>query len=123
MDKVVFVLGAHRSGTSLVSAAVHSMGFELGGDFESANEENPKGFFENPRIVEFNERLLISLGGRWDNPMFDGGDALRSLGDEVGPWIENAIELVEKEFTDSSCAKIAVKDPRICQLLPFWLRV
>ncbi|RLQ23693.1 glycosyltransferase [Seongchinamella sediminis] len=84
-----------------------------------ANEENRKGFFEHPAIVDFNNRLLAGLGGSWDNPLFDGAAAL--AGRELSGWRAEARTLMDRIY--GAAAVAVLKDPRICQLLPFWQRV
>lgn len=117
--KLVVVLGAHRSGTSVCAAAVAALGAFLGEGVAYANKENPKGFFEHPSLVEFNDRLLEHLGGAWDNPLFRGADAVSGAGLES--WQEEAVGLLGEILGDADFG--AVKDPRLCQLLPFWLPV
>ena len=119
-DRVVLVLGPHRTGTSLLSAAVEALGHELGERESWHNDENPKGFFENGGIVAFNDRLLAALGGRWDNPLFFGCAAIDELAtDEREHWVEQALQVLRTAFPADSRA-IAIKDPRFCLLLPFW---
>ncbi len=117
--KLVVVLGSHRSGTSLLTAAVERIGACLGTKSEYVSDENPKGFFENEEIVNFNDRLLEFLGGRWDNPVFDGYQAI-GLKDssEILPWISEAEDIFLSHYGAHNF--IVIKDPRMCQLLPFW---
>ena len=74
--KLVIVLGSHRSGTSLLTAGVESLGAHTGVKDAYVSDQHPKGFFENEAIVHFNDWLLNFLGGRWDNPLFDGRRAV-----------------------------------------------
>lgn len=117
--KMILILGAHRSGTSLCAAAIECLGAELCVVDQYANEENSKGFFEHPDIVDFNDRLLAHLGGSWDNPLFVGDDALAHT--SIASWETEATELLLNIFAEVSVA--AIKDPRICQLLGFWMPV
>ena len=119
MKKLIVVLGAHRSGTSLCAAALECLGAQLGLDSQYRNEENEKGFFEHPDIVQFNDRLLSFLGGSWDNPLFYGPTALAQA--DLDPWRDEALALFESIYAGFSVA--AVKDPRMCQLLGFWIPV
>lgn len=117
--KLVIVLGPHRSGTSLGAAAIGALGANLGISALYSNEENKRGFFEHPEVVELNDRLLSHLGGSWDNPGFFGKMALS--GADTARFERDAIELLGRLFQKTNFS--AVKDPRICQLLPFWLSV
>lgn len=120
--KIVIVLGVHRSGTSLLAAGLQALGADLGDVGDYSNVENPKGFFENRQIVDFNDRLLLFLGGRWDNPLFDGRDALgQHANEDLQPWYDEAVRIFDQNFSGKPF--VAIKDPRMCQLLPFWKRV
>lgn len=117
--KLILVLGAHRSGTSLCTAALQSLGAQLCLPSRYANEENRKGFFEHPDIVDFNDALLEHLGGVWDNPLFDGPAAIAAA--ELDDWRARAGRLHAGIFGENPV--VALKDPRMCQLLDFWLPV
>lgn len=116
-NKIVLVIGAHRSGTSLCTAAVEALGADTCIQQLYRNNENEKGFFEHPDLVEFNENLLEYLGGSWDNPFFNAAKA--SQKHSIASWQIKAISLIKKNFSASRF--IVVKDPRFCQLLEFWL--
>lgn len=114
--KLIVVLGAHRSGTSLCAAAIESLGADTCLGEHYANEENSKGFFEHPDIVDFNDSLLAHLGGSWDNPLFDGSAAMS--GAALDSWQQQATQLLQRLYGKTPVA--VVKDPRMCQLLGFW---
>lgn len=115
-------MGCHRSGTSLIAAALQHFGAYLGANLRNGSEENEKGFFENVDIVHFNDRLLEFLNGRWDNPLFDGQQSLAKISEEqLNPWIDEAEALFHDTFGEEIFC--AIKDPRMCQLLPFWQSV
>ncbi|MCX2977551.1 glycosyltransferase [Candidatus Marimicrobium litorale] len=117
--KLIVVLGPHRSGTSLCTAALESLGAQLRLPEYYTNEENPRGFFEHPDIVDFNDRLLAYLGGAWDNALFQGAQAMSVR--DLTAWRAEAVGLFSGLFAE--CPVVAVKDPRLCQLLGFWLSV
>jgi glycosyltransferase involved in cell wall biosynthesis len=114
--KLIVVLGPHRSGTSLCAAALESLGADLRLPAHYINDENPRGFFEHPDIVDFNESLLNYLGGSWDNPMFYGPTAI--LDANLCEWRARAGHLFDSIYGDVAVA--AIKDPRFCQLFDFW---
>ena len=116
---LIVILGPHRSGTSLCTAAFESLGAQLCLPEYYTNEENPRGFFEHPDIVDFNDRLLAHLGGAWDNALFQGAQAMSMR--DVSAWRAEAVGLFSGLFAE--CAVAAVKDPRLCQLLEFWLSI
>lgn len=53
-----FVLGAGRSGTSMVTGAIAGAGYFVGDDLIGARPANPKGFFEDREVNRINEDLL-----------------------------------------------------------------
>ena len=114
--KLIVVLGPHRSGTSLCAAALESLGADLRLPTQYTNDENPRGFFEHPDIVDFNEGLLSYLGGSWDNPLFYGPTAI--LDANLCEWRARAGRLFDSIYGDVAVA--AIKDPRLCQLFDFW---
>ncbi|SEH07736.1 glycosyltransferase [Candidatus Venteria ishoeyi] len=113
----VFVLGMHRSGTSVVTRMLNLMGLYFGAEGKStgANEENPKGFWERRDIRDLNDALLFSVKADWNRVAdfhFDQipEDAKKRFFSEAGkvllemdahrPWV--------------------VKEPRFCLLFPMW---
>jgi len=113
----VIVLGVHRSGTSLLTAAVRDLGFALGDFPLKVGEENPKGYFEHPEIRAFNDRLFEFLGASWDNWGFFSG-AIDFSTSEFSSFREEANALLHRCF--GGLGGWAVKDPRMTHLLPFW---
>jgi len=104
----------HRSGTSMVAHVLHECGLYLGSEAEllSASAENTDGYWENTRIVAFNDALLEKLGGSWDAPPTHAQP--ETLLQEYGPEVQElAADLQER-------ALWGWKDPRACLTLPFW---
>lgn len=69
---VGWVLGCHKSGTSLLCSILRNLSGAhreqpLGPDLP-ANLENPAGFHESASLVQVNERLLSWAGSSWDRP-------------------------------------------------------
>jgi hypothetical protein len=69
-QRVVCVLGMHRSGTSVVASLLEGLGVHLGAadDLLRPLPENPRGYWEHRAIKDVNEALLARLGGRWHTP-------------------------------------------------------
>ena len=108
------MLGMHRSGTSSFVGLAARLGAALGSDLLAANEFNPRGYGEHRGVVEIHDRFLAAEGLRWDAPRrpqhFDGEAAERARSDLAG--------LLAREF--AAAPLFAVKDPRLCRLLPLW---
>ncbi len=113
--RVVVVLGAHRSGTSLVASSIESMGFSLGDALMPPGEDNPKGFFEDLDIVGTNDALLCEFGSSWDIPALFYSQKPLSYPQE---YVDSAVKLLKQRT--SIHKNFALKDPRICLLVPFW---
>ncbi len=114
-NHLVVVLGMHRSGTSAFTHALEALGFDLGVDLCPSNEWNRKGQFEHQEINRLNDQLLSSIGLSWDS-ISDIEIDLRKP--EVEQFRVRARHLFASKF--SAGRPWALKDPRICRLLPFW---
>jgi hypothetical protein len=120
----VFVLGMHRSGTSLLSRLVHELGLFVGevDELMPAQPCNVEGFWERLDVSELNELLLETAGGSWDCP-----PPLRTL---EGTWSKP--EKTEVAQASARARAIiarldregawSVKDPRASLTWPFWRR-
>src|SRR4051812_23597880 len=66
----VCIAGMGRSGTSMCARLLHVCGLYLGQDRDllPPAPDNPDGFWENLKFLEFNDQLLNELGGAWDSP-------------------------------------------------------
>lgn len=115
----ILVLGAHRSGTSMLTGLISRLGCDMAANLMPANFANRKGYYEPQLIAELNDKILASAGSTWQDwqPITPG-------------WFESSItvdfhnqatNLLQQEFGSSHF--FAIKDPRICRLLPFWQEV
>lgn len=115
----ISVLGMHRSGTSMVTSMLASLGIELGPDEEMlpASDENPAGYFERHAVMRVNEKLLDVLEGAWDLPPdLEPGWELDPALDHLRPLAREALHVFD------GAAQWGWKDPRMSLLLPFWER-
>lgn len=113
----ILVLGMHRSGTSATAGALELCGVALGSELLAPGADNPKGYFEHERAVDIDERLLAALGSGWADarPLptdWQDGSAARHAIAEIDA-------LLAADFADTPL--FALKDPRMCRLLPAWL--
>jgi len=112
----ILVLGMHRSGTSAMTAALQALGASLGDTLVAANEDNPGGYFENAAAVTAHETLLAELDRGWDDVRelpegWQQSPAGRQAAQEIAG-------LLKDEF--AGVPLWALKDPRLCRLLPLW---
>ena len=118
-QKAVIVLGMHRSGTSAVMGALSNLGIPAGERLLGAAADNPKGFWEHIDIVAAHEQLLSDLRSSWDD--------IRPLPTD---WLETKAaqhckKKLKKVLADSFKHEttFAIKDPRMCRLMPLWNEV
>jgi hypothetical protein len=80
---------------------------------------NDSGHWESQAITAFNDELLSSAGCSWDEWQAFNTDWYRSP--PVAQFARRARKLLRDEFGDE--ALFVLKDPRLCLIAPFWLRV
>ena len=117
--RAMLVLGMHRSGTSALTRTLNLLGVDLGSGLSGPGEDNRLGFWEHTRVVAIHEMLLGDLGSSWHDTR-----ALPEnwMSTEAARKAKLAItELVESDFSESPLW--AVKDPRLCRLVPLWKEV
>lgn len=118
--EAIIVIGMHRSGTSAVTGSLQCLGVQLGKKLYAGHSGiNAKGYFEHSAIADANEEVLLSIGSAWD-------DVLPKIGDwweqeQLRPYFAKVQRYIRRDFSDSSLW--AIKDPRICRILPFWLKI
>jgi hypothetical protein len=114
--QVIIVLGMHRSGTSALTGVLTCLGAPEPKTPMEAHDINAKGFFESDAIKDINNELLQAARLRWRDwlPIKLETPALRALQPRIH-------DVFDQEFGEADF--IAIKDPRICRLLPLWLPV
>lgn len=118
--KLIVILGMHRSGTSVVTRGLQTLGVELGDRLmPSVAGINDKGFWEDTDIVALNEEILHLLGSTWHSLVPLGLGATDGL--QKSGYVQRATTMLRAKI--SSVSAFGLKDPRICKLLPFWKRV
>lgn len=112
----VFVLGMHRSGTSVVAGILAELGMD-GGPPETmfqADRFNSDGYWEQIPVVELHDRLLRGLGGFASAPPDHTADLEPQLLAEAADTIADIVDGFDRPWF--------VKDPRQCLLLDVWER-
>jgi hypothetical protein len=118
--QAVVVLGMHRSGTSVITQAMSSLGAQLPLRLlPPMADSNPHGFFEPKEIVAVHERLLASAGTSW----FDWNLFPKSWSESQAAQsiIAELIAAVHADYDDASL--FVLKDPRICRFAAIWMRI
>jgi hypothetical protein len=107
----------HRSGTRLITRAVHVLGASLGNNLMPPKPDNPTGFWEDNDVAALNERMLDGLDLAWDVPTVF--PLLPPLNHSFSAYRTEASNLLRKKVSGHKI--FALKDPRLCLLLPVWL--
>jgi lipopolysaccharide biosynthesis protein len=120
MNRLIVVLGMHRSGTSAVTRGLQVLGVGLGGRLmPPAQGNNEKGFWEDIDINELNIEMLAVLGSDWEclAPITpEDVEVLRRKG-----YFQRAVEMLRQKTRDNHI--FGFKDPRVAKLLAFWKEV
>jgi hypothetical protein len=111
----VFLIGMHRSGTSLCSSILHKCGVNMVSVSTPAAFDNPKGHWERFDIVEIHDRILAALGQDW-----------LSLQSFPAAWwrdpllTEDKAALLDMARQLEDALPWGFKDPRTARLFPLW---
>ncbi len=121
--KLILLTGMHRSGTSLLGRVLQGLGVPLPGELIAADHFNPTGYFERRDVTAVHEQLLINLDRWW--PTAEGCQPLpegwmdmplaREASEELRAILQAELRVQHRPW--------AIKDPRICRLLPLWRSV
>jgi len=66
-QRVIAILGMHRSGTSCLTGTLQEAGLSLG-DCHTWNKHNEKGNRENQQFVDLHDAILEANSAAWDDP-------------------------------------------------------
>jgi GT2 family glycosyltransferase len=119
-QRLIVVLGMHRSGTSTMTRALLAMGVELGSRLmPPVGGVNDKGFWEDLDLYELNIEMLGALNRDWHYLAPVAEDFVELLCGKG--FLSRAEELLRLKIGQSPV--FGFKDPRVTMLLPFWQRV
>ncbi|HET7578173.1 MAG TPA: hypothetical protein VFK33_02745 [Bacillales bacterium] len=111
--QAIDVLGSGRCGTSMVTRALSFIGVDIGSEFIKTNKNNPKGFWENKKVVEIQKQINAKM--KWKRPYTKSG---WHKSKKIEPFKSELKEMVEQKFADK--AYWAFKDPRNCECIELW---
>ncbi|MFH0255787.1 sulfotransferase family protein [Vibrio rumoiensis] len=116
-SRLLVVLGVPRSGTSAITRALKIFGASFGQDLIEAKQDiNDKGFWEDKEILNLNEDILRTLNTSWSSLKPITKDCFDS--DEFTKYKVEAESLIKDKVRNGRI--LALKEPRITKLLPFW---
>ena len=110
--ELILCVGMHRSGTSLTTSLLESLGVCLPGELIEADAANPSGYYENQSIVSAQEQLLKDLGYWWPTERASRGMpesvVKKQVYKDYVKWLTGDLE----KLLNGSQNQIAIKDPR-----------
>ena len=116
----IIILGMHRSGTSATTGMLRCLGVTLGKKLYAAHANiNAKGYFEHSDIADTNEEALLALNSAWDDMLPKPTDWWKCK--ELDHYAQKIKRYLLKDFSQATVW--AVKDPRVCRLLPWWIDI
>ena len=116
-QQALVVLGMHRSGTSALTGSLNLLGCQAPKNQISGGAQNQKGFFEAVAVARLNDKILAQMNMTWDSWQSRPLDWHKE--DQISNLRDDAEAIITQEFGEAPL--IALKDPRICRLLPFWI--
>jgi hypothetical protein len=106
----------HRSGTSVTTRAMETMGASFGDNLmPPATGNNPKGFFEDKDVAGLDIELMNAVGVDWH--ALPDPDLSRLTSIQLDDFRARALALLREKCQSGT---FALKDPRVARLLPFW---
>ena len=117
---IVLVLGMHRSGTSLCSHILSTLGVDMVDEI-GVNRGNDKGHWERWEIVEFHDRILRLFNRDYFGRFHD-------FALPVAWWAEPRVAQIRKEMVAflerrMGSSYFGFKDPRTVRLMPVWHQI
>jgi hypothetical protein len=123
----VVVVGAPRSGTSLVAQLLASGGLDFGDHLLPPTEANPHGFLEDTRLTDLDDELLaphVVGRGPWPVPhrrlAWLGVPADDVVIDATAAQRERMAALLDGAGHSGRVGRFGLKDPRLVWTLDVW---
>ena len=113
-DKVLIILGMHRSGTSLVTNWLHDCGLDVGDNLYGASEYNKKGYYEDVSFLNLHKRILADSG-------LDEGGHEKVFDFVLNKDQEEAIESIIKSKKNKN--QWGWKEPRTSLLIEYYKKI
>jgi len=119
--KLIAITGMHRSNTSALGKVFYEAGYNMGDKLMPPSKANPKGYFEDVDIINFEESLIQKISGSQFKFWYIDKDVELDLN-----------LLSEKDYTDARnliLSKLGQsehfiwKSPRSSLLLNFWHKI
>ncbi|MEH2198987.1 glycosyltransferase [Nostoc sp.] len=123
MNRTVFiVLGSPRSGTSAISHMINKFGVDFGNPenfLDTKQHSHNPIFFELDWVNEYNNKIIYSIGSKWENGDNINPDYKDFDNNLVLEIKQQLYSLIDKEWKNQE-NNIGIKDPRFCFTFPVW---
>lgn len=119
MKTAFLILGAQRSGTSVISHVLSQFGVSFGNPNHFIQGGHNPIFFELQWVNDLNNQIIAYLGHQYIDFFFPIESDFES---SLILNLESAIQQQITQEWETTCA-IALKDPRFCLTFPVWQRV
>lgn len=114
---IFLILGVPRSGTSVISKGLNSLGIDFGNKLIKPGKWNPTGFFEDYDVVfKVNHKVLATFGLSWDSLKIVDEEC--QISEELESLHQVAVDLLMERFADTNFW--GFKDPQTSRIVPFW---
>lgn len=118
--KLTFVLGMHRSGSSALARVLNLAGLRISSQLLPANQDNPSGYWEPRRVVNFNTALLEVFDRHWADPKpMPANLDKRAVEGHDFTKIAELLRIETSQCADAG-SNMVIKDPRLSRLMPYW---
>jgi hypothetical protein len=120
-SRPVVILGMHRSGTSVVTELLTTLGMYVGtpGELTPSDMFNPTGYWEHREAVKIDTEIMEALFASWTDNIA-GADVSRLSDEQYAAFLARAEGVVQSLAGHGS---FLLKDPRMSLLFPLWRRV
>lgn len=112
-DRLIFVLGMHRSGTSALSGLLCQAGFDPPADLMPPHRNNPLGYWESLGLCRLNDAFFNQQQASWNHPESLHIGWEDNTQTEI--WRRSMLTHLQTVFAGAKHA--VIKDPRFCILL------
>ena len=112
---IILVLGMHRSGTSALAGLLHTGGVFMGEELVGKSHNNPKGHYEDRRLLAINRKILKAFGGSWRN-------VPNMRYEELPEDLCSSMKELCQGYS-SSHRVWGWKDPRMSVTFPMWYKI
>jgi hypothetical protein len=115
--KIIVVLGAGRSGTSMAMQVLSRMGMRLSEELLPGQESNPEGFYEDIEILNVHKNLIAKLKTSPNLPLPDSWQETEEARDAL-----KKMRAIIKDRLAVAPTLWGFKDPRTALFLPIWVK-